>query len=143
MLFDKGMLQISSPYSLPCSISTILVVAGNIQSSPIVNEFLFLAIQYETSYDASKYFSLTVINFLNKFFSLFEDFNSYLEYFFGLLLAHKICFNSRCLFNFDSSYSPKLIIYCRSNKEVFHNCRRIRLGHLPCILVTGRRRFDD
>ena len=29
------------------------------------------------------------------------------------------------------------------DKADVNDCRRIRLGHLPCILVTGRRRFDD
>ena len=47
----------------------------------MVNNFLFLAIQYKTPYVACKYSSFTVINFSKEFFSLFKDCNFILKIF--------------------------------------------------------------
>ena len=66
--FDRKIFQISLPYLLPFNISTIVVAAGNTRSSLMVNNFLFLAMQHETSYDVSKYFQWSKIKKI--FFSI-------------------------------------------------------------------------
>ena len=48
----------------------------------------------------TRYFLLMVINFLVKLFSLLKYFKSVSKYFFDFS-AHKLCFDSSCLINFD------------------------------------------
>lgn len=60
VLFDKGILPISSEYIFPWKISATLIAEGKIRSSPIVYGLLAFAMRYEILYDASKHFSFEI-----------------------------------------------------------------------------------